>query len=379
MDNSRICNIMNEQYSVKISDLLNQKEISKYITDKNKLISILKSNCEFIKFSDDNEIITYSLPENCVVFSILNIPPKMNKEEVKKNIELINLQYNRLYKRGFYWILSTVDNETKICVQNSLRELNFDDTKVKYSIKNTNQLYQLMKEQVDKISYQKESKNLGVSSGSNSKRRTSDDNSDAFSWRKGSGDASSIDFSDKRKPKNYYRNNNKNNFKRTRFNSDNANNYQKDYKYQNNSNNNQDIEIDVSNLKYPILIKNKYSFKEIKDYYLKLNNNKILEKEPSFDKDNLKLFEELICQKPKQLVSLDELIEVCKQPNKNEEAKEQNKNPDVKIPKMNPLCNMAKNFNKFDVVAGNVVTNSSIPGLKTPLNSDSIKEWNKEK
>ena len=46
---------------------------------------------------------------------------------------------------------------------------------------------------------------------------------------------------------------------------------------------------------------------------------------------------------------------------------------------MNPLCNMAKNFIKFDVVAGNVVTNSSIPGLKTPLNSDSIKEWNKEK
>ena len=55
------------------------------------------------------------------VFSILNIPPKLNKEEVKNHIELINLQYNRLYKKGFYWILSTIDKETVICVQNSLR------------------------------------------------------------------------------------------------------------------------------------------------------------------------------------------------------------------------------------------------------------------
>ena len=107
---------MNEQYSIKISDLLNQKEINKYITDENKLTSLLKSNCEFMKFSEDNEIITYSFPENSVVFCILNIPPKMNKEEVKKIIELINLQYNRLYKRGFYWILSTEDNGTKIRV-----------------------------------------------------------------------------------------------------------------------------------------------------------------------------------------------------------------------------------------------------------------------
>ena len=329
---------MSEQYSVKISDLLNQKEVNKFITDKEKLILLLKKNCEFLKFSEDDETMTYILPENSVVFSILNIPPKMNKEEVKKNIELINLQYNRLYKRGFYWILSTMDKETIICVQNSLRELNFEDVKVKYSIKNKNQLYQIMKEQIDKISYQKESKNLGVNN--NSKRKSSDDNSDAFSWRKGSGDNSSIDFSDKRKQKNYYK---KNNFKRSRFNSDNATT---GYKIQNNNtnNNNQDIEIDISNLKYPIIIKNKYTFNDIKEYYKKLIENKILDNKPDFEKDNVKIFEELIREKPKELVSIDELIDACKPVTKNED----NKNPDIKIPKMNPLCNISKNYNKLD-------------------------------
>ena len=42
----------------------------------------------------------------------------MNKKEVEKNIELDNLQFSRLYKKSFYWILSTNDKETIICSWN---------------------------------------------------------------------------------------------------------------------------------------------------------------------------------------------------------------------------------------------------------------------
>ena len=109
IDNSKIASITSEQYTIKIDDLLLLKEISKYISDKQKLIQIFKKFCEFFKFSENDEVITYDLPENMSVFSILNIPPKMSKEEVFKNLELVNLQYNRLYKRGFYWVISTTD------------------------------------------------------------------------------------------------------------------------------------------------------------------------------------------------------------------------------------------------------------------------------
>ena len=120
IDNSKIISIISDKYSIKIDELIIQKEISKYIKDKDQLISIIKKFCEFFKFSEKEEYITYNIPDNISVFSILNIPPKLKKEEVFKNLELINLQYNRLYKIGFYWNISTTDKETVICVQNSL-------------------------------------------------------------------------------------------------------------------------------------------------------------------------------------------------------------------------------------------------------------------
>ncbi len=196
---------------IKIDDLLKQKEITKYVTDKEKLLSLIKSNCEFLKVSEG--VLEYNLPENMTVFSILNIPLKMTKEEVIKTIELINLQYNRLYKRGFYWVLSTVDKETVICMQNSLRDLNFDESKVKYDLSNRSQILKTMKDQAEKNLYQKEAKNLGVPKGNNKnnnnnfKPRGSDADSDAFSWRKGSCEGkTSFDVGDKQgyKKNNYY-------------------------------------------------------------------------------------------------------------------------------------------------------------------------------
>ena len=120
--------------SIKIKDLLSQPEISKYpsINTEENLIKIFSKFCEFFTVNSDKTEIQYTIPDNITVFSILNIPQKLSKEEVKHHLELVNLQYNRLYKKGYYWFLSTTDKETVICVQNSLRELRFDETKVKY-------------------------------------------------------------------------------------------------------------------------------------------------------------------------------------------------------------------------------------------------------
>ena len=374
-DNSSIKSITNEQLTIKIDDLIKQKEVTKYITDKEKLISIIKTSCEFMKISDDNQSFEYNLPENMTVFSILNIPLKMNKEEVKQNIELINLQYNRLYKKGFYWVLSTTDKETVICMQNSLRDLNFDESKVKYDLYNRNQILHSIKEQVEKTLYQKEAKNLGIPSGKNKnnyKAKASDTDSEAFSWRKGSCEGKpSFDVNENKnfKKNNNYYNKNNNQKKRNRFNSDNAgqkyNNYENNYNsnhnnynnynynnyhnnYRNNNNSNQ-IEIDISNLKYPIHIKYKYSFSDIKSFYQKICDNNLLSEKPQYLSN---IFDEIISDKKKDIVVLDELIESSKQlselnnnkPNEKEE-KDEKINTNIKIPKKNPLSNMGKGFN----------------------------------
>ena len=282
------------------------------------------------------------------VFSILNIPPKMKKEEVFQNLELINLQYNRLYKRGFYWVISTLEKETVICIQNSLRTLSFDDMKCKYDLKHSNQIWKIIKEQIDKITYQKEAKYLGIGSknnnSNNNRHKSSNDNSDALSWRKGSGEGSSFDYSEKHYKKDYYHNNNKY-YKRNRFNSDNAVSYKQkeNNEYKPQLNQNQNIEIDISNLKYPVIIKNKYSFKDIEKYYHNLMEKNVLSNLTPFDKDKMNIFRELVSEKPKELVSLKELIDSSSKMEKSEnQAKNNEINSNIKIPKTNPLSNMNK-------------------------------------
>ena len=292
-------------------------------------------------FSDNDECITYNLPDNMLVFSILNIPPKLKKEEVYKNLELINLQYNRLYKFGFYWNLCTTDKETVICVQNSLRTLTYDDITPKYSLKKKSQILDLLKEQIDKVSYQKEAKNLGIGKTSkynkNEKTSKGDDN---FSWRKGSSESgSNYDFSEKRYKKNYSNNYYK---KRKRFNSDNVisnnqkDNYEEYYPYPKDLN--QKIEIDGSQIKYPLVIKYKYSFKEVQKIFDKM---KTMNENPFKDKEK-EIYFELVGEKPKMLDSLDNLIKVDNIKDNKTFKKVEEINTNIKIPKINPLSNIGK-------------------------------------
>ena len=368
-DNSRISSITNDQLVIKISDLLKQKEISKYISSKDKFLSLIKTYCEFFKLSEDKETIQYILPDNMTVFNILNIPLNMNKTEVIKNIELINLQFNRLYKRGFYWVLSTVEKETVICMQNSLRDLFLEESKVKYDLINKNQILRNMKEQIEKNLYQKDTKNLGISGNVKNKNnftrgKISEIDNDAFSWRRGSSDVkNSFDIHDKQsfKKKNYYNNNYKGGYqkKRNRYNSDvsgqnyynndhnnnnyynnNNNNYHKNSVNNNNNSNNKDIEIDISNLKYPILIKNKYRFNDVKSFYEKICKDKLYPKMPEFLSN---ICSDIICNSPKNLIALDELIESENLLNIEKEQEKNNEN--VKIPKVNPLSNIGKRLN----------------------------------
>ena len=362
-DNSRISSITNDQLIIKITDLLKQKEILKFISSKEKLLSLIKKYCEFFKISEDEESLEYILPDNMTVFNILNIPLNMTREDVIKNIELVNLQFNRLYKRGFYWVLSTVEKETVICIQNSLRDLFFEESKVKYDLKNKNQILRNMKEEIEKNLYQKDTKNLGISGNVKNKSefnrgKKSDIDGDAFSWRKGSNDIkNSFDGNEKYNyKKNNYYNSNRGGYqkKRNRYNSDSNNNYYENnnnnYYYNNNnyyhknknnnSNDKKDIEIDISNLKYPIVIKNKYSFNDIKSFYQKICNDKLYLEKPDFLSS---ICNDIISNSQKNLVSIDELIESTKLMNKEKEEEKINVN--IKLPKMNPLSSIGKSSN----------------------------------
>jgi hypothetical protein len=152
--------------------------------------------------------------------------------------------------------------------------------------------------------------------------------------------------------KKYYYNNYPGNRK---YNNNYYNNYYENNNYYNNNNhyhknstnNNEkkDIEIDISNLKYPIVIKNKYSFDDIKSFYQKICNDKLYPQTPDFLST---ICSDIISNSAKKLVSLDELIESSKLLKNDMEQDKINVN--VKIPKINPLSNMGKTSkNEIDV------------------------------
>ena len=113
---------------------------------------------------------------------------------------------------------------------------------------------------------------------------------------------------------------------------------------------------------------------------------------------------DILSDKTKTIVSLNELVEANEKIKKNDseknkektkekndkekteekkekkETKDNNKetnnnvNTNIKIPKMNPLSGMSKNFNKFDIVPGN-----AMPGMMMPFSTTTwIPEANNE-
>ena len=106
----------------------------------------------------------------------------------------------------------------------------------------------------------------------------------------------------------------------------------------------------------------------MKQYFNKIDNSNLLKEPPKYLSDNAN---DILNDKPKQLVALDKLI---KEFEKNEPKINQQFNPNnkdlngFKIPKMNPLMSMPKVFNKFDIVPGNMVNPFS--NYDKPLNDD---------
>ena len=106
---------------------------------------------------------------------------------------------------------------------------------------------------------------------------------------------------------------------------------------------------------------------------------------------------DILSNKTKEIVSINELVEANDKLKKNENEKTKEKNTEQKpkeniedkniketstntntniiIPKMNPLSGMSKNFNKFDIVPGN-----ALPGMMMPFTSTTwIPNTNNEK
>lgn len=308
-----------------------------YKKSKKDSIDLIKQS-NFLQYNESNEIVLYiesainsvyiyeNIAEDNIIFSILSIQNE-------------NIKFNRYYKRrDGKWVFAIETNQKDF--ENKLNEL-----KIK--------LYQLTKSSIiNTIIYNKESTNLKA------KRKGSDysNNNNNNSWRKYSNHSGSKknSFDSYRSNGSYNKQNYRKKYKRERFNSEGNSNWgYKSYNY-GFRNQYEEIEIDISKIKYSLNINNKYQLETVIQVYNKMNEEKKFDTKPVFNVE-----EEIIGNKPKEIVVFKTLNEKnyfgnnFKKEGSGNKINTQN-SFGMKLPKMNPLCNMSKNFNKFDMIPQNM-------------------------
>ena len=211
-----------------------------YKKSKEDSIDLIKQS-NFLQYNETNEIVFYiesainsiyiyeNIADDKIIFSILSIQNE-------------NIKFNRYYKRrDGKWVFVIETNQKDF--ENKLNEL-----KIK--------LYQLTKSSIiNTIIYNKESSNLKA------KRKGSDySNNNNNSWRKYSNHSGSKknSFDSYRSNGSYNKQNYRKKYKRERFNSEGNSNWgYKSYNY-GFRNQYEEIEIDISKIKYSLNINNKY-------------------------------------------------------------------------------------------------------------------------
>ena len=308
-----------------------------YKKSKEDSIDLIKQS-NFLQYNESNEIVLYiesainsvyiyeNNADDNIIFSILSIQNE-------------NIKFNRYYKRrDGKWVFVIETNQKDF--ENKLNEL-----KIK--------LYQLTKSSIiNTIIYNKESTNLKA------KRKGSDysNNNNNNSWRKYSNHSGSKknSFDSYRSNGSYNKQNYRKKYKRERFNSEGNSNWgYKSYNY-GFRNQYEEIEIDISKIKYSLNINNKYQLETVVQVYNKMNEEKKFDTKPVFNFE-----EEIIGNKPKEIVVFKSLNDKNYFGNNFKKEGSGNKSNNqntfgMKLPKMNPLCNMSKNFNKFDMIPQNM-------------------------
>ena len=333
LQNSKLLPYINEHLLFKISDF----NIIYHKTQEESLNLLKKYN--FLKISDDTAV--YDEDQiNCIFICEESL---LNNELLNEIKDLKDMHYNRLYKKNNYKWVFVPELKCKDIFVNFLKEKNI-------------KMFNLKKSSIiNSIIYYKESYDL------KDRRKNSDySNNGNNKWRKYSKNGYMIHKGSHNS--NYYNNNN--NYHKTykgreRFNSDGNNNTKNNSHYYNNYNNNynkkEQIEVEIGEIKYPLIINHKYSINYLNNVYLKLKNENFFDKKPTF----LVGENEIINNKPKNIeiinfTSSNQLKTGQAFENKNIET-ENKTNLKMKIPKNNPLSQIKKAYNKFDSIPQNTI------------------------
>ena len=336
LDFSKVISILNDDFTFSGNDLYSLKEITKLFESKEILFNYLaylsKRNNPIISVNEDFSKCQLIIKDNLIYYQFVNIPSEYNSERVKLLLGLNDEDYSRLYRSSIFWALIVEKEEINKKLDTSLKEILVDKEgkKLKYNITTASMIKAMAKKQIEKRIYNKETQYLKVNDKNTIEFNRSKKSEDSMSWRKKS--ELSNDKDNKNTKDNYlslgytYKKNNGGYKHRQRFKSD-PYEYNEN-EYNNSKNNNyinneyqkdvEDLKPQLENVNYPILIKEKYSNKDMLEYLAKIKS------QIKFDEKNFGII-------------IDDIIDNTKIKNLELE----NKN-EYEVPKNNPLLNFGK-------------------------------------
>jgi hypothetical protein len=188
---SKVTTVMSEDLTFKIDDLYNLKEIQRIVSSKEELLEHLSHFPEFLKIDTDAGVCKFEISENLVVYNFINVQNKVTKEQL---ISLLGIEENdtlRFYKQSLYWTL-VVDNEqlgSKIDEKIKTAKLE-DDKPMRFEKTNGKTIIKQIHKKIQCHNYAKDTTELNGNNDSgkgirkDSYNKSTNQNSDNFSWRK---------------------------------------------------------------------------------------------------------------------------------------------------------------------------------------------------
>jgi hypothetical protein len=193
MEVSKVCSILNDDLSFKIDELYGLKEVQKLVNSKEKLLEFLKliENEGLITLRDTNGHII--LKDELNIYNFINIPNKMNKDQLTDLLDIKQGDIERLYKQSLYWIVVSENSEFNLNFEKKLKNIKFDENVLKYDITTGKNIKKQILKKIQHFNYIKETDDLKAVSPSNlrkesfnrgEKHSTNASSNEAFSWRK---------------------------------------------------------------------------------------------------------------------------------------------------------------------------------------------------
>lgn len=184
---------MNEDLTFKIDDFYNLKEMQRIVSSKEELVEHLCQFPEFLKVDTNAGICKFEISEKLIVYNFINVQNKVTKEQLITLLGIEEKDAFRFYKQSLYWTLVVDNEEIANKIDETIKTVKFEDDKpLRYEKTNGKTIIKQILKKIQCHHYAKDTNELKGSNNTDfgkgirkdSHNKSTNQNSDNFSWRK---------------------------------------------------------------------------------------------------------------------------------------------------------------------------------------------------